>query len=113
MTITNLSRVDKELASKVLVNNKNEIAQGFELKRDNCIYECFPDFINLMKDLTPDVLNECLESLDSISISNSWAKRLDGDEGEQCAVETLIKLVIDENITSLISIAQELKKKLY
>jgi hypothetical protein len=62
-----------------------------------------------MSDLTPDILKECLESLDPITIRTTWAERLQGNDDEKQAVETLIKLIIDENITSLVDVAQELR----
>jgi hypothetical protein len=109
LTIKRLSSVDKKLASNVLITNQQGISQGFILKRKDSDYDCFSEFIELMSDLTPDILKECLESLDPITIRTTWAERLQGNDDEKQAVETLIKLIIDENITSLVDVAQELR----
>ena len=109
LTIKRLSEVEKKLASNVLITNQQGICQGFILKRNNNNYKCFSEFIEQMSDLTPDILKGCLESLDPITIRTSWAERLQGNDDEKQAVETLIKLIIDENITSLVDVAQELR----
>jgi hypothetical protein len=70
-----------------------------------------------MDDLAPDILKECLESLDPTTIRNSWSERLKGKSTkvngkveERQAAEALINLIIDKNITSLVDVAHELKK---
>lgn len=119
MAIRSLSNVDKDLASMVLRANKEGIAQGFVLKRHDCDYKCFPEFLNQMNDLTPDTLKECLESLDPVIIRASWSERLrgksitvNGKVEERQAVEALINLVIYQNVISLVNVAQELKKNI-
>ncbi|MGP8024765.1 MAG: hypothetical protein ACLQG5_03870 [Methanobacterium sp.] len=109
-TIRSLSKVDNELASMVLRTNHQGIAQGFILKRDNIDYTGFPEFINLMSDLTPDILKKCLESLDPIIVETSWSDRLKGKVEERQAAETLINVIIDKKIKSLMDIANELKQ---
>lgn len=117
LAIRHLSIVDKELASMVLRTNYQGIAQGLVLKRHDCDYKGFPEFLNLMDDLAPDILKECLESLDPTTIRNSWSERLKGKSTkvngkveERQAAEALINLIIDKNITSLVDVAHELKK---
>lgn len=117
LAIKRLSTVDKELASMILRTNQQGIAQGFVLKRHDCNYKDFPEFLSLMNDLEPDTLKECLESLDPITIKASWSERLKGKSitvngkvEEQQAAESLINLIIDQNITPLVDIAQQLKK---
>ncbi len=111
VAVGRLSTVDKKLASIVINSNQQGITKGFELKNDRSDYKCFPEFIELMGALSPDILKECLESLDPTIISISWSERLKGNSEERLAAETLINLVIKENITSLVDIAQELKHK--
>lgn len=117
IAIRRLSIVDKELASMVIRNNQVGIAQGLVLKRHDCDYRRFPEFLSLMSDLTPNILKECLESLDPITVRASWSERIKGKSitvngkvEERQAAESLINLVIDQNITSLVDLAQELKK---
>jgi len=117
LAIRHLSIVDKELASMVLRTNYQGIAQGLVLKRHDCDYKGFPEFLNLMDDLAPDILKECLESLDPTTIRNSWSERLKGKSTkvngkveERQAAEALINLIIDKDITSLVDVAHELKK---
>lgn len=117
LVIKRLSSVDKELTSMVLRTNQQGITQGFVLKRHDCDYEGFPEFLNLMSDLAPDILRECLEALDSTTIMTSWSERLEGKSRkvngkaeERKAAEALINLIIDQNITSLVDVVQELKK---
>lgn len=107
--IKNLSNIDKELASIVIRNNQKGIAQGFVLKWPNCNYKGLPEFIKLMSDLAPDVLKECLESLDPIIIKTSWVERLKCSEEEQQAAEALINLITDGNIASLMDVSRNLK----
>lgn len=109
MVVYSLSKVDKEVASMVIKTNQKNIVKGFELRKHDCNYECFPKFIELMKELTPDTLKEYLESLDPTIIKTSWTERLNGDEEERKAAETLINLIINENIDSLVGVVQELK----
>jgi hypothetical protein len=103
----------------VLRTNQVGIAQGFVLKRHDCDYKGFPEFLNMMNDLTPDILKECLESLDPINIRVSWSERLKGESitvngkvEERQAAEALINLIIDQNVTSLVDVALELKKSI-
>lgn len=119
ITVRSLSTVDKDLASMVLRTNQVGISQGLVLKRHDCDYKGFPEFINLMNDLAPDTLKKCLESLDPITVKASWSERLKGKSitvngkvEERQAAEALINLVIDQNITSLVDVSQELKKLL-
>lgn len=116
LAIRSLSNVDKDLASIVLRTNKEGIAQGFILRRHDCNYKDFPEFLNLMSDLAPDTLKECIESLDPITVRTSWLERLKGNSRiingkveERQAAESLINLVIDKNITLLMDVALELK----
>lgn len=109
LTIQSISTIDKKVASMVLETNKEGIVQGLEFKRHNYYYKDFPEFIDMIKDLAPNILKECLESLDPVTIKSSWAERLKGDKKEQQAVETLINLITNKNITSLMNVAHELK----
>jgi hypothetical protein len=70
-----------------------------------------------MGELSPDVLRECLESLDPTTIRISWSERLKGNSRkvngkaeERKAAEALINLSIDKNITLLANVTHELKK---
>lgn len=117
LVIRRLSIVDKELASIVLRTNHQGIAQGFVLKRHDCNYKGLPEFLELMGELSPDVLRECLESLDPTTIRISWSERLKGNSRkvngkaeERKAAEALINLSIDKNITLLANVTHELKK---
>ena len=103
----------------VLRTNQVGIAQGFVLKRHDCDYKGFPEFLNLMNDLAPDTLKECLESLDPITVRTSWSERLKGKSitvngkvKERQAAEALMNLIIDQNITLLVDVAQELIKNM-
>ena len=57
-----------------------------------------------MSDLAPDILKECLESLDQNTVKTKPAERLKGTVEERQTVETLINLIIDENIISLVDV---------
>jgi hypothetical protein len=116
LVIRRLSIVDKELASIVLKTNHQGIAQGFVLRRHDCNYKGLPEFLDLMCELAPDILKECLESLDPTTIRISWAerlkgksKRVNGKAEERQAAEALLNLIIDKDITSLVDVSHDLK----
>jgi hypothetical protein len=108
IAIRSLSRVEKDLACKVLAKNCRGITKGFLFKRADCVFRNFSLFLKLMNELTPDVLRTSLESIDPSIIETTWAQRLQGEKEERQAAEALIDIIILVGPDSLASAAKKL-----
>ncbi len=108
IAIRSLSSVDRDLACEVLAKNCRSITKGFLFKRSDCEFRNFPLFLNLMNELTPDVLKNSLELIDPSIIETTWAQRLQGEKEERQAVEALVDITILLGPDSLANMAKKL-----